>query len=88
MSDAGLTGRGRGRGSRAMNQGKNSKLFGAGVGGQGHAGLDLPKRDLVVVHDELVDQKGAQKLAAIEDEGSSSPLPERVLLFTFLLGFM
>lgn len=69
-----------------MNQGKNSKLFGAGVGGQ--AGLDLPKRDLVVVHDELVDQKGAQKLAAIEDEGSSSPLPERVLLFTFLLGFM
>nr|XP_011458971.1 PREDICTED: uncharacterized protein LOC101301711 [Fragaria vesca subsp. vesca]XP_011459004.1 PREDICTED: uncharacterized protein LOC101301711 [Fragaria vesca subsp. vesca] len=74
----GLTGRGRGRGSRAMNQGKNPKLFGAGVGGQGHAGLDLPKRDLVAVPDELIDQKGAQKLTAIEDEGSSSPLPERV----------
>lgn len=69
-----------------MNQGKNSKLFGAGVGGQGNAGLDLPKRDLVAVHDELVDQKGAQKLTAIEDEGSSSPLPERVIFVTSLLG--
>ncbi|CAB4318832.1 unnamed protein product [Prunus armeniaca] len=73
-----LTGKGRGRGSRAMHQGKNSKLYGAGVGGQGHTGLDFPERDLVPVHDELVGQKGAQKLAAIEDEGSTSPLPESV----------
>ena len=61
-----------------MNQGKNAKPFGAGVGGKGHAGLNLPKRDVVVVNDDLVDQKGAEKLAANEDEGSSSPLPERV----------
>ncbi|XP_060668709.1 casein kinase 1-like protein HD16 isoform X2 [Ziziphus jujuba] len=74
----GPTGRGRGRGTRAMNQGKNAKPIGAGVGGQGHTGLDLPIGKLVAVRDELVAQKSAEKLAAAEDEGSTSPLPERI----------
>ncbi|XP_048330474.2 casein kinase 1-like protein HD16 isoform X2 [Ziziphus jujuba] len=71
-------GRGRGRGTRAMNQGKNAKPIGAGVGGQGHTGLDLPIGKLVAVRDDLVAQKSAEKLAAAEDEGSTSPLPERI----------
>lgn len=62
-----------------MNQGKNAKPIGAGVGGQGHTGLDLPIGKLVAVRDELVAQKSAEKLAAAEDEGGTSPLPERVL---------
>lgn len=74
----GPTSRGRGRGSRAMNQNKNTKIIGAGVGGQGHAGLDMPVGDLFAVRDELVVQKSAEKLAAPEEEGSTSPLPERV----------
>ncbi|KAH7528483.1 hypothetical protein FEM48_Zijuj05G0077000 [Ziziphus jujuba var. spinosa] len=77
-------GRGRGRGTRAMNQGKNAKPIGAGVGGQGHTGLDLPIGKLVAVRDELVAQKSAEKLAAAEDEGSTSPLPERSANFQML----
>ncbi|KAH7520792.1 hypothetical protein FEM48_Zijuj08G0183600 [Ziziphus jujuba var. spinosa] len=80
----GPTGRGRGRGTRAMNQGKNAKPIGAGVGGQGHTGLDLPIGKLVAVRDELVAQKSAEKLAAAEDEGSTSPLPERSANFQML----
>ncbi|PON73304.1 GPCR kinase [Parasponia andersonii] len=72
------TSRGRGRGSRAMNQGKNVKGPGAGVGAQGHTGLDLPVGDLIAVRNELVVQKSAEKLAAADDEGSTNPLPERV----------
>lgn len=74
----GPTSRGRGRGTRATNQNKNTKLLGAGVGGQGHTGLDMPVGDLLAVRDELVIQKSAAKLAATDDEGSTSALPERV----------
>lgn len=63
---------GRGRGSRAMNQDENAKLLGVGVRGRGRAGLDLPARQVV--------DKSAEKLAAGEEEGSTSPLPERVQL--------
>lgn len=66
-----------------MNQNKNTKIIGAGVGGQGHAGLDMPVGDLFAVRDELVVQKSAEKLAAPEEEGSTSPLPERVLFWPF-----
>ncbi|XP_021643046.2 casein kinase 1-like protein HD16 isoform X1 [Hevea brasiliensis] len=61
---------GRGRGSRAMNQDENAKLLVGGVRGRGRAGLDLPARQAV--------EKSAEKLAAGEEEGSTSPLPERV----------
>ncbi|WCJ42441.1 Protein kinase family protein [Euphorbia peplus] len=65
------TGRaGRGRGTRAMNHDENAKLLGTGVRGRGRAGLDLPARQAV--------DKSAEKLAAGEDEGSTTPLPERV----------
>lgn len=70
---------GRGRGCRAINQDKNAKPFGAGVGGLGHTGLNLPAREVVAINDELVGEKSADKLAPIEEEGSASPLPERVL---------
>ncbi|XP_041004881.1 casein kinase 1-like protein HD16 isoform X1 [Juglans microcarpa x Juglans regia] len=73
----GPVGNGRGRGLRAMNQGKISKPLGAGVGGRGRGGLDLPGRQVVAIQDELVVHKSAEKLAA-EEEPSSSPLPERV----------
>ncbi|XP_065848989.1 casein kinase 1-like protein HD16 isoform X2 [Euphorbia lathyris] len=63
---------GRGRGTRAMNHDDNAKLLGTGVRGRGRAGLDLPARQAV--------EKSAEKLAAGEDEGSTSPLPERVQL--------
>ncbi|KAG6723706.1 hypothetical protein I3842_03G221400 [Carya illinoinensis] len=73
----GPAGNGRGRGLRAMNQGKISKPLGAGVGGRGRGGLDLPGRQVVAIQDELVVHKSAEKLAA-EEEPSSSPIPERV----------
>lgn len=69
---------GRGRGARAMNQDKNGKLFGTGVGGRGRVGLDLAAREVVTIPDEVVAEKGAEKLAAVEEEGSASPLPEKV----------
>ncbi|XP_062117921.1 casein kinase 1-like protein HD16 [Humulus lupulus] len=69
--------RGRGRGSRAMNQGKNVKLTGAGIGAHGNTSLDLPVGNLISVR-ELGVQKSVKKLAVADDEGSTSPLPERV----------
>ncbi|KAL5572678.1 hypothetical protein UlMin_022275 [Ulmus minor] len=74
----GPSGRGRGRGSRAMNQGRNAKILGAALGGQGHMGVNPPVGDLIAARDELAVQKSAEKLAAADDEGSTSPLPERV----------
>ncbi|KAF4365444.1 hypothetical protein F8388_012809 [Cannabis sativa] len=71
------TSRGRGRGSRAMNQGKNVKLIGAGISAQGNTGFELPVGNLISVR-ELAAQKSAEKLAVADDEGSTSPLPERV----------
>lgn len=53
------------------------------MGGQGHTGLDMPVGDLLAVRDELVIQKSAAKLAATDDEGSTSALPERVLFWPF-----
>lgn len=68
-----------------MNQSKNAKPIGAVFGGQGYTGLDVPAGDLFAVRDELVVQKSAEKLAAAEDEGSTSPLPDRVCSLAFLL---
>ncbi|KAJ9548697.1 hypothetical protein OSB04_021240 [Centaurea solstitialis] len=62
---------GRGRGSRPTDQDKNPEIFGAGVG-RTPLNLDVGVNQLVV-------GKSAEKLAAdAEDEGSTSPLPERV----------
>ncbi|KAJ0013960.1 hypothetical protein Pint_20487 [Pistacia integerrima] len=65
-------GAGRGRGSRAMNQ-DNAKRFASGVHGRGGTGLDLPAKQVV--------EKEAEKLLAVEEEGSMSPLPEKVVTF-------
>ncbi|XVF34812.1 hypothetical protein REPUB_Repub18cG0090700 [Reevesia pubescens] len=64
--------RGRGRGRRAMNQDDNAKLVGPGACGRGCTGINLPVRQVV--------QKSAERLVAVEEEGSTSPLPERVQL--------
>ncbi|XP_062148104.1 casein kinase 1-like protein HD16 [Alnus glutinosa] len=72
----GLAGRGRGRGFGAMDQ-ENAKPLGAGAGGLGRGGLDLPKKEVAAIQDERMVQKCAEKLAA-EAEGSTSPLPEKV----------
>ncbi|CAH1449020.1 unnamed protein product [Lactuca virosa] len=64
---------GRGRGGRGIEQDKNGEIFG-GVGGRGpHLNLD------VGIRDQLVVGKSAEKLVVNgEEEGSSSPVPERV----------
>lgn len=56
-----------------MNQDENAKLLGGGVRGRGRAVLDMPARQAV--------ERSAEKLAAGEEEGRISPLPERVLIF-------
>lgn len=61
-----------------MNQDENAKLV--VVRGRGRAGLDLPVRQVV--------EKSAEKLVAGEEEGSTSPLPERVLIFRVFLEFL
>ncbi|XP_044471724.1 casein kinase 1-like protein HD16 isoform X2 [Mangifera indica] len=66
---AGRASAGRGRGSRAMNQ-ENTKRFAAGIHGRGGRGLDLPAKQIV--------EKKAEKLLAAEEEGSMSPLPEKI----------
>ncbi|KAA8523103.1 hypothetical protein F0562_009526 [Nyssa sinensis] len=71
---------GRGRGSGPMNQDKNAELFGIGVGGRARTGLNIAAKEVVAIPDELVGEKSAEKLAAAEGEGSTSPLPERVQL--------
>ncbi|KHG22741.1 Casein kinase I isoform delta [Gossypium arboreum] len=63
-------GRGRGRGRRAMNQDDNAVLVGPGACGRGCSGLNLPVKHPV--------EKTAERLVAVEEEGSTSPLPERV----------
>ncbi|KAL4297030.1 hypothetical protein GQ457_12G023360 [Hibiscus cannabinus] len=65
-------GRGRGRGRRAMNQDHNAKLVGPGACGRGGTGINLPVKPVV--------EKTAERLVAAEEEGSTSPLPERVQL--------
>lgn len=65
--------RGRGRGRRAMNQDDNGKLAGPGACGRGCPGINLPVRQVV--------EKSAERLVAVEEEGSTSSLPERVLIF-------
>ena len=70
-------GAGRGRGCR-INQDKNVEPFGAGLGGRGRACLDVGVKAPIPV--ELVVEKTAEKLAAVEEEGNTTPLPERVLL--------
>lgn len=57
---------------------ENAKPLGAGAGGLGRGGLDLPKKEVVAVQDDQMVQKCAEKLAA-EAEGSTNPLPEKVL---------
>lgn len=73
-------GRGRGRGvGKQLNQDKNAELLGPGVGGGGgHPGLGI--RDSVGIPD-LGGERSAGKLPGVEEEGSTSPIPERVSLF-------
>ncbi|XP_022730129.1 casein kinase 1-like protein HD16 isoform X2 [Durio zibethinus] len=68
----GAASRGRGRGRRAMNQDDNAKLVGPGACGRGCTGINLPVRHVV--------EKTAERLVAVEEEGSTNPLPERVQL--------
>ncbi|KAK6236313.1 hypothetical protein QUC31_020081 [Theobroma cacao] len=68
----GAASRGRGRGRRAMNQDDNGKLVGPAACGRGCTGLNLPVRQVV--------EKSAERLVAVEEEGSTSSLPERVQL--------
>lgn len=63
--------RGRGRGRRAMNQDDNGRLVGPGACGRGCA-INFPVRQVV--------EKSAERLVAVEEEGSTNPLPERVQL--------
>ncbi|KAH1067689.1 hypothetical protein J1N35_032676 [Gossypium stocksii] len=63
-------GRGRGRGRRAMNQDDNLVLVGPAACGRGCTGINLPVKHPV--------EKTAERLVAVEEEGSTSPLPERV----------
>uniref|UniRef100_A0A5B7AZF8 non-specific serine/threonine protein kinase n=1 Tax=Davidia involucrata TaxID=16924 RepID=A0A5B7AZF8_DAVIN len=71
---------GRGRGCRPMDQDNNAELFGVGVGGKGRTGLGVAAKEVATIPDKLVAEKSAEKLAAVEGEGSTSPLPERVRL--------
>ncbi|XVF88512.1 hypothetical protein PTKIN_Ptkin19aG0056700 [Pterospermum kingtungense] len=68
----GAASRGRGRGRRAMNQDDNGKLAGPGACGRGCTGINLPVRQVV--------EKSAERLVAVEEEGSTSSLPERIQL--------
>ncbi|CAN1331185.1 Casein kinase 1-like protein HD16 [Linum perenne] len=68
----GRRGRGRGRGSRVMNQDENANFVGTGMRDQTRPGLELPVRQPV--------ERSAEKLIVGEDEGSTSPVPERVKL--------
>ncbi|XP_023735961.1 casein kinase 1-like protein HD16 [Lactuca sativa] len=65
---------GRGRGVRGIEHDKNGEIFGGVGGGRGpHLNLD------VGIRDQLVVGKSAEKLVVNgEEEGSSSPVPERV----------
>ncbi|CAI0543232.1 unnamed protein product [Linum tenue] len=63
----GRRGRGRGRGCRVMNHNDNGKLL-----GHVRPGLEMPVRQPV--------ERSAEKLVVGEEEGSTSPLPERVKL--------
>ncbi|XP_039058388.1 casein kinase 1-like protein HD16 [Hibiscus syriacus] len=65
-------GRGRGRGRRAMNQDDNAKLVGPSACVRDGAGINLPARPVI--------EKTAERLVAVEEEGSTSPLPEKVQL--------
>lgn len=49
---------------------ENTKTFIAGLRGRGGTGLDLPVKQ--------AGEKRAEKLLAVEEEGSASPLPEKV----------
>ncbi|KAE8687909.1 Kinase family protein isoform 4 [Hibiscus syriacus] len=62
--------RGRGRGRKEMNPDYNCKLVGSGAYGRGCTGINFPVRQVV--------EKSAERLVAVEEEGSTSSLPERV----------
>lgn len=71
---------GRGRGGRHINQEKNAEIPGAGIGGRGRPVLDLRGKEIIAIPD-VVAERTAEKLAVAEEEGNTSPLPERVLFF-------
>lgn len=56
-----------------MNQDDNAVLVGPGACGRGCTGINLPVKHPV--------EKTAERLVAVEEEGSTSPLPERVQIF-------
>lgn len=59
-----------------MNPEENQKLVGPSACGRGGNGINLPVRQVV--------EKSAEKPVVVKEEGSTSSLPERVLIF--LLG--
>ncbi|KAK3034359.1 hypothetical protein RJ639_032257 [Escallonia herrerae] len=71
---------GRGRGCRLMNQDKNPKINNPAVGTRGCFGLDGGVKEMITIPDENVAERNADKLAVVEEEGSATPLPDRVQL--------
>ncbi|XP_058074816.1 casein kinase 1-like protein HD16 [Magnolia sinica] len=71
---------GRGQGPQAMNQNKPCKLLAAGVGGEEYADLEVGVREVVAIRDEAVEERSAEKMLGVGEEGSTSPVPERVQL--------
>ncbi|KAF8407035.1 hypothetical protein HHK36_006160 [Tetracentron sinense] len=70
----------RGRGCRDMNQNRPGELLGSAVGDPGCMGLDLAMRKVAAIRNEVEADQNAEKVVAFEEEGSTSPLPERVRL--------
>ncbi|XP_010249770.1 PREDICTED: casein kinase 1-like protein HD16 isoform X2 [Nelumbo nucifera] len=71
---------GRGRGAKGAKPEKPSQPLGRPIEEQIATGLDVAMREVVAVHNEVVAEKSMEKLVAVEEEGNSSPLPERVQL--------
>ncbi|XP_077233723.1 casein kinase 1-like protein HD16 [Tasmannia lanceolata] len=71
-------GAGRGRGLRTMNRNKQCKVLGAPVGTGAYADLEAGVREVVAIRDEANVERAPEKLVVAEEEGSSSPIPERV----------
>ncbi|KAK3041657.1 hypothetical protein RJ639_001467 [Escallonia herrerae] len=71
---------GRGRGCRLMNEDKNPKINNPAVGTRGCFGLDGGVKEMITIPDENVAERNADKLAVAEEEGSATPLPDRVQL--------
>ncbi|KAL5975136.1 hypothetical protein ACLOJK_031815 [Asimina triloba] len=73
---------GRGRGPRVTNQNKAYEILGAAVLREEHADLEVGVRDVITIQDEVVEERIREKVLGVEEEASTSPIPERVQLGT------